>query len=388
MFNVMLKKGSLNSINSKLKKMQSESESARNKVDSAIRGLDIEVASKHNLKKLMNNLSRSLSQQILLSEQYSSTFVNVANTLVDSDGKFGSESQSIFDKVKSFIEDSTESIKEFFTKNKIAKYSAVAGLFLATPSVLCFSSTKEFLDAIVAWFKKLFGWSDVSNAAGTTANNQEQNNSVETPEEETVVEPEPTPTPVPEEPAPQPEPQPEPKPEPEPQPAPSNSPSAFEPTNYEPTDDLLKFVGAYEGYSSTIYVCPAGKDTIGYGHVLTSEAEYQKYANGITQQQALDLMRQDMQRFNNSLKKFVTNNNIQLTQCQYDALLSFSFNCGPAWMTNGSGLSKLLINGEFDKVGAKLGEYVKGGGQVLPGLVNRRADEAELFNNGDYIRNH
>lgn len=379
MATILLSKSSLNNISSQLKKMQSETEAARTKVNSAIKGLDFEVASKQNIKSLMSKLNTSLSRQISLSEQHSSTFLNVSNTLIDSDGKFGAESQSIFDKVKDFIEDSAKSIKDFLINNKIAKYGVVAGLFLVSPSTLCFTSTIILLDKIAAWFKNLFGGSetvDTSNNSTNTVNNttpskpedESDANNNTAPKEDIV---ETTPEPEPD----------------TPQETPS-SPAAFEPTNYEPTDDLLRFVGSYEGYSSTIYVCPAGKDTIGYGHVLTSEAEYQKYANGITKEQALELMRQDMQRFNNSLKKFVTSNDIQLTQCQYDALLSFSFNCGSAWMTNGSGLSKLLINGEFDKVGAKLGEYVKGGGQVLPGLVNRRADEAELFNNGDYIRNH
>lgn len=385
MGNIMLEKGSVNSINNRIKKMQSETESAQKKVESAISGLDLEVASKHNIKSLMNKLDSSLTKQILLSEQYSTSFLNVANTLVDSDGKFGSESQSIFEKVKDFVEDSAKSIKEFILNNKIAKYGAVTGLFLVGPTILTFTSTITFLERVAQWIRNLFGGGDASTVPTTNTSNQDNSTINDSSNNESKPKSEPEPEPKPET---ETETEQKIESEPEPKPGTSGGPSAFDPTNYEPTDDLLRFVGAYEGYSSTIYVCPAGKDTIGYGHVIKNDAEYQMYANGITESQALELMRQDMQGFNNSLKKFVTKNNIQLTQCQYDALLSFSFNCGSGWMTNGSGLSKLLINGEFDKVGAKLGEYVKGGGKVLPGLVNRRADEAEMFNSGDYIRNH
>ena len=368
-----LQKASISSIRRQIEKMRSETESAEKKIRSALNGLDFEVASKQNIRNCLNNLVVSASKQGDLSAQYKNVFLNVTNSVVESDGKFGNQSQSIFDRIKKYAEGVLSDIKDFFIRNKIEKYAVVAGLFLISPGLMHFSATFDFLNKVVEWLRKIFGvTSNPSennsptgvNISTDTNDSKSDGNQAETSQtgekdssEDNAQQPE-------------------------------KNTSAFEPTNYEPTDDLLRFVGAYEGFSSTIYVCPAGKDTVGYGHVIKNETERQMYANGITEAQALELMRQDMQGFNNSLKRFVTNNNIQLTQCQYDALLSFSFNCGSAWMTNGSGLSKLLINGEFDKVGAKLGEYVKGGGRVLPGLVNRRADETEMFNNGDYIRNH
>ena len=368
-----MQKASISSIRRQIEKMQAESENAEKKIRSALNGLDFEVASKQNIRNCLNNLITSANRQGNLSGQYKTAFLNVTNSVVESDSKFGNRSQSIFDRIKKYAEGVLTDIKNFFIKNKLEKYAAVTGLFLINPGLMHFAVTFDLLNKTVEWLRKLFGVK--TNESGShyetgtetpteTNDGKDGGNQAETPpasenensEDNTQ--------------------------------QPGNTASAFEPTSYEPTDELLRFVGAYEGFSSTIYVCPAGKDTVGYGHVIKNEAERQMYANGITEAQALELMRQDMQGFNNSLKKFVTNNNIQLTQCQYDALLSFSFNCGSGWMTNGSGLSKLLINGEFDKVGAKLGEYVKGGGRVLPGLVNRRADEAEMFNNGDYIRNH
>ena len=146
MANVFLKKIALGQIKSQLKKMQSETESAQKRLDSVISGLDFEVASKENIKSTLSKLNTSLYKQITLGEQYCNAFVTVSNTFVDSDGSFGSETQSIVDKIKDYIEDTTQSIKDFFTKNKIAKYATVAGLFIAAPSILCWSSTLIVLE--------------------------------------------------------------------------------------------------------------------------------------------------------------------------------------------------------------------------------------------------
>lgn len=175
MANIFLKKIALGQIKSQLKKMQSETESAQKRLDSVINGLDFEVASKENIKGTLNKLNTSLYKQITLSEQYYNAFVTVSNTFVDSDGSIGSETQSIVDKIKDYIEDTTQSIKDFFTKNKIAKYAAVAGLFITAPSILCWSSTVIVLEKIGEWLK---GWlTVVAHAEEEVVNNNSSNSS-------------------------------------------------------------------------------------------------------------------------------------------------------------------------------------------------------------------
>ncbi len=175
MANIFLKKIALGQIKNQLKKMQSETESAQKRLDSVISGLDFEVASKENIKGTLSKLNTSLYKQITLSEQYCNAFVTVSNTFVDSDGSIGSETQSIVDKIKDYIEDTTQSIKEFFTKNKIAKYAAVAGLFITAPSILCWSSTVIVLEKIGEWLK---GWlTVVAHAEEEVVNNSSSNSS-------------------------------------------------------------------------------------------------------------------------------------------------------------------------------------------------------------------
>ena len=128
-----MQKASISSIRRQIEKMQSESESAEKKIRSALNGLDFEVASKQNIRNCLNTLITSANRQGGLSEQYKTAFLNVTNSVVESDGKFGNQSQSICDRIKKYVEGAASDAKKFFFKNKIAKYAALAGLFLISP---------------------------------------------------------------------------------------------------------------------------------------------------------------------------------------------------------------------------------------------------------------
>jgi lysozyme len=69
---------------------------------------------------------------------------------------------------------------------------------------------------------------------------------------------------------------------------------------------------------------------------------------------------------------------VDLTQGQFDALVSFAFNLGLGGLQRSS--ARMCTN-RMDKDGAVRGlmKYTKGGGKVLPGLVKRRSDEATLY---------
>lgn len=133
---ILLTKSSLTDISSQLKRMQSETEEARKKVNSAIIGLDFEVASKQNIKTKMNKLNSTLSQQVSLSEQYKSAFVNVFNSYNETDEKFGNESKGIFDKIKDCVTENIGNVKDFFLKNKLLKFAQVSALFLPGGSLV------------------------------------------------------------------------------------------------------------------------------------------------------------------------------------------------------------------------------------------------------------
>lgn len=126
--------------------------------------------------------------------------------------------------------------------------------------------------------------------------------------------------------------------------------------------DLIK---RFEGCSLTAYKCPAGVWTIGYGH--TKDV---KQGDKITQAKAEEFLKNDLKVYEAKVRSIVK---ISLTQNQFDALVSFCYNCGPA------NLKKLVSNRNAAQIGNAILLYNKAGGRILNGLVKRRNAEKELF---------
>lgn len=134
------------------------------------------------------------------------------------------------------------------------------------------------------------------------------------------------------------------------------------------SDTGLNLIKKYEGCHLTAYRCPAGVWTIGYGH--TSGV---KQGMEITQAQADDFLRSDVKNSEKYVNQYVSL--YHFTQNQFDALVSFTYNCG-------AGNLKKLVNGgqrTIFEISNAIPNYNKGGGKVLNGLVKRRADEKALF---------
>jgi len=133
--------------------------------------------------------------------------------------------------------------------------------------------------------------------------------------------------------------------------------------------DLIK---AHEGCRLEAYVCPAGKNTIGYGH--TGKDVFP--GMNITQGRAEDLLAKDLERFEVLINQFVTS---PINQDQFDALVSFTYNIGGTAFIN-STLLKVINKAPDDwAVGTELMRWIRGGGKVLDGLVNRRKAECDLY---------
>ena len=146
----------------------------------------------------------------------------------------------------------------------------------------------------------------------------------------------------------------------------------------------LNLLKQCESFSAVVYLCPAGKPTIGYGHVVKA-AESCKQP--ISTAQAEDLLRADCETASNYINatadgKGSLNGSYQLSQNQFDALVLLVFNIGLTAYRE-STLLRCLQNG--DKTGASEQFLVwnkitiDGKKQVCKGLVNRRAKERALF---------
>jgi fibronectin type 3 domain-containing protein len=96
--------------------------------------------------------------------------------------------------------------------------------------------------------------------------------------------------------------------------------------------------------------------------------------------------------FEGYLNNFLSKKNISLNQNQFDALICFMYNLGPAYVVNsGYSMNTMLVNGisnyTDEEIKATFSLYTKAGGKVLSGLVNRRMAEGNLFlyGSGAYI---
>ncbi len=139
------------------------------------------------------------------------------------------------------------------------------------------------------------------------------------------------------------------------------------------TSELGKeFIKKHEGCVLRAYKDVAGIWTIGYGH--TTAAGSLKVTPGlkITQEQADDLLTADLRKFETRVVTRMGG----LRQEVLDGAVSFDFNTGA--IRKASWVSKLL-RGEFVKAEDSLKLWRKAGGKIAPGLVTRRAEEADLI---------
>jgi GH24 family phage-related lysozyme (muramidase) len=146
----------------------------------------------------------------------------------------------------------------------------------------------------------------------------------------------------------------------------------------------VAMIKRFEGFRGNLYNDPVGHCSVGYGELVhrgncNGDASEQPYQNGITEERATELLRQRLNDFQRLINDTVT---VELNQNQYDALVSFSYNVGSGNFRQ-STLLRLLNQGNYGAVPTELRKWTKGrvNGQLvdLPGLVNRRNEEAALF---------
>lgn len=151
----------------------------------------------------------------------------------------------------------------------------------------------------------------------------------------------------------------------------------------EASDACLEFIKKYEGFSAKVH-SDASHYYIGYGTTCSPN----DYPNGITEEEAHDLLKQTVQRVGRSLNIFLNRYNITLNQNQYDALLSFTYNLGTSWTGYTNRLRTILIEGVENytdvEIADAMGIWCHIGKDVNKQLLNRRISEARMFLYGDY----
>ena len=133
--------------------------------------------------------------------------------------------------------------------------------------------------------------------------------------------------------------------------------------------DLIK---KWEGFRSEPYYCSAGVLTIGWG-----TTNFPKNTKTISEEKATLYLERDLRAFYQAVVESVF---VPINENQLSALISFTYNVGPAAFKR-STLLKRLNDREYLKAADQFLKWNKANGRVLRGLTNRRRDERRLFLN-------
>lgn len=138
----------------------------------------------------------------------------------------------------------------------------------------------------------------------------------------------------------------------------------------------LNLIKEKEGLRLKPYLCSAGVATIGYGSTMYADGRKVTLKDAaISEKQALELLANTLGKYEKAINDYVK---VQLTQNEFDALVSFTYNLGAGNLLSSTLLKKINAG---DKAGAanQFDAWNKAGGKVLEGLVKRRAAEKALF---------
>jgi lysozyme len=136
-------------------------------------------------------------------------------------------------------------------------------------------------------------------------------------------------------------------------------------------------IKAFEGFRGTPYKCSAGVPTIGYGATFYPGGKKVTMADAaITEEQAVELLANMLVSFEKYVDSYCVDT---ITQNQFDALVSFAYNLGPANLKSSTLLKKVNANPNDESIKLEFLKWVKAGGKTLKGLVRRREAESELY---------
>lgn len=154
----------------------------------------------------------------------------------------------------------------------------------------------------------------------------------------------------------------------------------------------VSFICSWEGFSRRPYNDGAhplpGHATIGYGTLLhlgpVTSADRARFPFGVTRSRARRMMARELLK--TELRVTGLTHGVRLSQAQFDALVSFTYNVG-AGAFKGSTLRKLLLDGHPGLAAREFAKWDKAGGVVMAGLTKRRQAEHDLFLHSVYKEN-
>ena len=138
----------------------------------------------------------------------------------------------------------------------------------------------------------------------------------------------------------------------------------------------LGLIMYFEGFRDKAYLCPAKVWTVGYGTTVYPDGSKVKEGDTCTEKEATSYLTNDVKKFEKSVNSLVKSH---ITQNQFDALVSFTYNLGATNLKKSTLLKKINENPLEPSIRNEFMKWVNAGGKKLEGLVRRRKSEAELY---------
>lgn len=146
------------------------------------------------------------------------------------------------------------------------------------------------------------------------------------------------------------------------------------------SQNCLELIEHFEGFHPDAYPDPVGIPTIGIGTIKYPNGEKVKLGESCTREQAFEWLMFELEEKTKEVNEMVK---VDMTQNEFDALLSFAYNCGNSALRESTLLRKFNA-GDIAGAGAEFLKWNKANGKVLPGLTRRRNAERNLFLGKDW----
>ncbi len=153
------------------------------------------------------------------------------------------------------------------------------------------------------------------------------------------------------------------------------------------SDACVELIKQLEGFTA-VPKWDYSQWTVGFGTTCPDEHLERYRSEGIPVEEAEALLSEKLVYFDERVNRFISQNGLSLTQGQYDAIFSLTYNCGASWLNKSEGtLYQAIIHGATgNEFIAALSAWCTAGGSFLSGLMTRRLAEAEMYLYGRYSR--
>lgn len=154
----------------------------------------------------------------------------------------------------------------------------------------------------------------------------------------------------------------------------------------KPSQAVLNLLKSIEIKALKPYLCSAGVATISYGVTYYEDGRGVKLSDpAISEERCEQLFINTLQKYADSVNKIITK---PMTQQQFDAFLLMCYNCGVPAFSRPAQVAKWFNLGNLAQVKEWwIKSFITSqntGDKPVPGLVNRRKCEWQIFESGIY----